>query len=205
MADMLSFTKDARAQRLQKLRATVKLPVRLFKKYGIAYNSFRNWEKGEFSGLSESGAIKLSQICNELGYNVSVEWLLFGIGQDPFCNKQMINDRENAEKELKFFHHHLLDSIDTLISDDALAPWYQPGDIVAGKCLLDNAMEFAIGFPSIVKTQNNEVLVRIVHSGNDIELYNLECSNPNTTVNSPMITDVKLLFAAPILWSRRVI
>src|ERR1700678_2199965 len=152
MVEMISFSKSERAQRLQRLRAAVKIPVHLFKKYGIAYNSFRNWEQGVYSGLNETGAVKLTQICTELGYEVTVEWLLFGIGPDPFDKFTPINDRDNAAKELLFYHLHVNDSVDHIITDDGLAPCLQPNDLVAGKCLYDQAMEYAIGFPAIVKT-----------------------------------------------------
>ncbi len=207
----------ARAERIKRLREFVRLSrpkfAEKYAKYGIKKNSLQNWESARWYGLTESGAIMLTQAFQDEGLKITIEYLMYGVGEDPIPDSipfRILEDvAQPSEKsiiagELRYFHQHNANAIDTVITDDALAPCLGPGDYVAGIRYFDHDMEKAIGHPSIVQTESGDFLVRVVNCGNDLEYYTLTCSNPKTTAAPSTLKDVKLFSAAPILWIRKL-
>lgn len=210
-----------RAERIKRLRRNLRYSRQKFsdkyKKLGITASALQSWEDIRWNGLTEKGAHLLAQAFQEEGLQVTVQWLLFGIGEDPLGNIAFPLDmpllhtlikpseKNNIAKELRLFHQHITEGIDTVITDDGLAPWLAPGDYVAGKRYFDNDIEKAIGSPCIVQTLAGETLVRMLTSGSDLELYTLACSNPVSTNTQRIIEDIRLFSAAPILWIRKMV
>lgn len=211
---------NQRAIRLRRIRENLRLSrnelCQKYKHFGITTSTLQSWEDVRWKGLTEKGAQKLVKAFKEEGLDVTVEWLMFGIGENPLENDEFIaphflntNNKPSEDsiiaQELSLFHKLNPDSVDTIITDDAMAPWLKSGDHVAGKRYFENNMEIAIGSLCILQTASGTILVRMLHSGSDIGLYTLSCLNPNTAVKEPIIKDVKLFSAAPIIWIRKVL
>jgi len=214
----LSYGKQ-RADRLRRIRESLKLSrnelCQKYKHFGITASTLQSWEDVRWKGLTEKGAQKLVKAFKEEGLEVTVEWLMFGIGENPLENEEFIapsflnknfqlSEDSIITQELNLFHKLNPNSIDTIITDDGMVPWLKPGDHVAGKCYFENDMEIAIGSPCILQTATGITLVRMLHSGSDTGLYTLSCANPNATVKEPIMKDIKLFSAAPIIWIRKV-
>lgn len=205
----------ARAERIKGLRKALRLSgaklCEKYSKYGLTESALSGWENIRWHGLTENGANILSKAFQDEGLNVTVEWLLFGVGDSPISDSFQFHPKniELSEQgliadELQLFHQHHANSIDMIVADDGLAPWIAPGDCVAGIRYFGNDMEKAIGHPSIVQTESGTLLVRMVSAGKELEFYTLTCTNPKTTAEQPSLKDIKLLSAAPVLWVRKL-
>lgn len=206
---------EARAERVRQLRKSLHLSRKTlsdkYKKYGITASALQSWEDVRWNGLTEKGAQRLVQAFQDEGAQVTVEWLMFGIGDDPrgiifpsaLLPTPSLSEQENIAQELRLFHQLNSDAVDTVVSDDGCAPWLAIGDYVAGKRYFGHDIDKAIGHPSIVQTLSGNVLVRMVNRGNMKEHYTLSCSNPATTAKQAIIENTKLFSAAPILWIRK--
>lgn len=181
-------------------------------KYGIKIGTLQAWEDARWNGVSEKGAATLVKIFKEEGINITVEWLLFGVGDNPLKHLERfrmasaitkISPDETIAQELRFFHQLNEGAVDTVIADDGLAPWLMPGDRVAGKRLFEQEIEKAIEQPCIVQTLAGQVIVRWLKKGVEADHYTLICTNPNTTVNESILENIKLFSAAPVLWVRK--
>lgn len=178
----------------------------------ISEGAIKNWEYGRYGGLTEKGAKKLIQVFKQEGLDCTVEWLLYGIGEDPtsfFTLLKHASQKSNAStetiitQELKIFYQLNKYPVDCIISDDAMTPTLLPGDHVAGSRYFDKDIELTVGHPCIVQTHTGSILVRIVKMGNQDGLFTLESSNPNTTASQATIENIKLFSAAPVLWIRK--
>lgn len=202
-----------RGQRVRGLREALRYSRQKFcDTYQINPSTLHSWEAVRWNGLSERGARQLVEAFRREEIDVSIEWLMYGIGENPLNSaiqarlaKSLapVTREENIAQELKLFHQLNPDAVDAVVSDDGLAPCLIKGDRVAGQRYFDNKIEQAIGYNCIVQTLSGQVLVRQLKAGSDIELYSLMCTNPVTTVTEPYIEDVKLFSAAPILWIRK--
>lgn len=219
----------ARAQRIRSLRDALRYSREEFcakyAKHGLTASALQSWEAIRWNGLTENGAQKLVACFREEGLDVTVEWLMFGIGADPFeqavkkglasvlpknyFNRveepatQYASEKETITQELKLFHQLNPGCVDAIITDDGLAPWLAPGDHVAGHRYFDNAMERGINHSCIIQTLDGKTLIRILKAGHDIGFYNLICTNPDTTVVETKVKDIKLFSVAPIIWIRK--
>lgn len=209
----LAATPEARGQRLRAIRDALRLSRRALEdKYGISAPTLQNWEEARNNGLTEKGAKRILKAFLAEGVTCSLEWLFYGIGEEPrfpdvavkiFAQKNVLSEETIIAQELRLFHQLNPEAVDTVIADDGLAPALLPGDRVAGKRYFDKDMEKAIGQICIVQTMAGKVLVRLIKSGKDVELYNLECTNPQTVVVQPLLADIQLFSAAPVLWIRK--
>lgn len=183
------------------------------RKYGIPTQTQQGWEDAKYGGINESAAQKLIELYQAEGLNISVEYLMYGDGNNPFNQTHwtsyfsskiiQLSEEEIVAQELKTFHKLNTDATHFIIKDDGLAPWLMPGDYVAGKWHFDNEIEKTIGCPCIIQTHAGETLVRIVRSGSNLNLYDLICSNINTSHLPQIRKDIKILSAAPIIWIRK--
>jgi DNA-binding transcriptional regulator YiaG len=206
-----------RAKRIKALRELVGYSRHKFcekyAKYGIKLGTLQSWEDVRWNGVSEKGAATLVKIFKEEGINITVEWLLFGVGDNPLKHLDRfkiagaitkVSPDETIAQELRFFHQLNEGAVDTVIADDGLAPWLMPGDRVAGKRLFEHEIAEAIDHPCIIQTLAGNVVVRWLKKGDDVDHYTLVCTNPNTKVNEPHLENIKLFSAAPIVWIRRL-
>lgn len=184
------------------------------RKYGIPTQTQQGWEDAKYGGINESAAQKLIELYQAEGLNISVEYLMYGDGNNPFeqgywtncfsSKSVQLSEEEIVAQELKFFYKINKNAAHFIIKDDGMAPWLMPGDYVAGKWHFNNEIEETIGYPCIIQTYAGDTLVRIVRSGSNLNLYDLICSNTNTSTLPQTLKDIKILSAAPIIWIRKI-
>ena len=86
---------------------------------------------------------------------------------------------------------------------DGMLPIYSIGDYVAGVYQTEQAIKTLIGLNCIMKLINGDIIVRNLRPGKEANKYTLYCINIETTVGEPIIYNIKLEFAAKIIWHRR--
>lgn len=212
-------SQEARARRVKSLRQMTRLSRRIFaEKFGIPASTLQNWEDIGANGLSEKGAIKLARILKSSGIHCGVEWLMHGVGASPVISEQLYmetplskqqiipNDEEEINlivSELLLFRSHYQQQVmDMVIPDDGMLPRFEYGEYVAG---IRHYKDFdaLLGIDCIVQVETGEMVVRQIRLGDIPDRYTLVCINPHTSVSKPIEYNVKILTAAPIIWSRR--
>lgn len=205
---------EERAKRVRHIRDALRLSRQKFAdKYQIPPGSLQNWEDARFGGLSEKGAKRLINALQTEGLDCRLEWLLYGIGNDPVAappatpgsiiRSKTYFESDVIAQELSTFHQLNPNAVDLLVTDDAMLPAFLPGDYIAGRRYFGPEIHQAIGHPCIVHLDSNTVLFRQVEAGNAPDLYTLRCTNAQTSAENPIVTDTQLFSAAPILWIRR--
>lgn len=212
-------TPIARGLRVKSLRKMAGLSrLALETKYGISANTLQSWEKAKAGGLTQKGALRFIQALREEGVSCSADWLMFGIGepaqlqdtryylvQETASRTSYTVDKQQGiiTKELLTFRGLNQDTIDYQVVDDSMAPFFLPGDHVAGKKRVGADIDQLLHMVCIVQTQTNELLLRYLLSNKKPEFYNLSCINPSTSVYKYTLYDQKLISAAPVIWHRR--
>lgn len=182
-------------------------------KYGISAHTIQSWERGKSGGLTFKGAQRFLTIMAEEGILCSLEWLLHGIG-NPAQIQTLGNHKnipnyntyplyESITQELLVFRKHNLNTIDYIIQDDGMAPYYLPGDYVAGKKRVGSSIKKLIGMDCIVQTQSNQILFRRILKQVDNGIYDLSCTNIYTMISEYILYGYQLISAAPVIWHRR--
>lgn len=206
-------SKQARGIRLQTARDVAGLTRAAFSaKYKISASTLQSWEAAKAGGLTEKGAIFMVEKLQDAGVSCNLIWLLYGIGEgaQPLhagnTPKITISDEERRIiQELQVFRTLNPQAIDMIIADDGLAPRYLPGDYVAGQCRKGNDIDPLIGHNCIVRTSQNEQLLRRIRPGKQANRYNLICTNPDSHVFETTIYDAELVYAAKVVWHRRIL
>lgn len=198
--------KLARAERLKRIRLMAGLSRREIcaEGSGLHPDTYKGWETARFGGLTERGAEKVIARIFENSVVASVEWLLYGIGVQPFENlsdinicKTMLSDQDRQiAKELLVFKEQK-NTVDLMLQDETMAPLYSKDDIVAGIKVM--AVENAIGLDCIIQTESGEIVFRKLHAGRQEGVYTLLAHQSE----APILADVKILMAAPVIWWRR--
>ncbi len=172
----------------------------------IPADTLRNWEQGRYGGLTEKGARKLVAVFQKRGVQLSVEWLLYGIGRSPIgllgtsVLNVLVSDEKLIPQELDFFHQLNPDAVDYCVVDDRMLPCFLPGDYIAGRWIHEKNINKALGKPCIVKTIEGFILFGLLALGMQKNRYNLH--NSNTSVPDSL-NDLKVYSVAPVLWVRR--
>ncbi|MAJ81399.1 MAG: hypothetical protein CMF41_00620 [Legionellales bacterium] len=206
-----------RAQRLKCLREMTGLSRDLInKRYNIARGTLQNWESARFGGLTRKGAAIAVQAMQAEGVDVTLDWLLHGLGHEPRFSKnlsQPANEDINlsrmpgynvATQELLHFRNHNTNSIDMVISDDSMLPKYFPGDMVAGNRRYQEEIESLVGFNCIIQTPTHGSMVRNLRNGDEPGKYHLFALNWDSSISRPILYNEEVLSAAPIIWVRAV-
>lgn len=204
---------ELRAAKIIKLRKYTGLSRQDFavkyEKFGITRSALENWEIARWNGLTERGAERLEQAFREEGFPVTKQWLLYGnIDEDIFSRtvrfKQELLPQEAVIEELRFFHELNSNSVDTVITDDGMAPWLVPGDYVAGKRFIGSEIDSIVNLPCILQLQSGQILVRILKKGRELRSYDLISCNKYLEQSEELLENVELISAAPILWVRKI-
>jgi hypothetical protein len=205
----------ARGERAKLLRTTLRLSrADCTRKFNIPIGSLQTWEEAWQGGLTPKGAKRLIEAYAQEGLICSLEWLYDGIGPSPtFSHKEVVvvpdegekpktkRPNEDIQQELILFHKHNENAVDTIISDDALAPHFQKGDLVAGVRFFDKDLKKAIGSLCIVETVSGDKLIGYLEIESISHNYSLfNCKNAE---KKPIEKHLKLFWAAPIIWTRR--
>jgi HTH-type transcriptional regulator, cell division transcriptional repressor len=205
----------AKGLRLKEIRKATYLGVTAFsQKYGFNYGTVQSWEHGLHGGLPPRRAYEIISALKNEGIICSFEWLVYGTGEKFYHintspAKAPLNNATDTEElhinnELTNFYQHYQEATHLTVADDALHPIYRIGDLVAGVKKYDKEIRKTINLDCIVQIiGEKELLLRNVRPGSEKEHYNLICLNPNTTTQLPLLCNVELLSAAPIIWLRR--
>ena len=219
-------SREARAKRLKSLRKMTRLSRNIFSsRYGIPSGTLQNWESARFGGLTEKGAkIILSAIKAE-GIHCNFEWLMYGIGSNPQLTDKLfenihththINETSNNQEthantqiaaitqELLVFRKLNPNAVDFVVRDNGMDPLFTPGEYVAGCRRYQENISTAIGQNCIIQAASGEMLLRHLRQGSALDLYTLLCINPLGQVEHPVIYNIKLTYAAPVIWARRL-
>lgn len=191
-----------RGTRLRHLRVALRYSrEKLAKKCGVAATSIQAWEIGRYGGLTANGAIKLIEVFRQDGIEVTLDWLLNGMGVDPLKLPAVENLplTQIISQELRLFHKNNANAVDAIVNDSAMEPWFSPNDLVAGIRKFDDEIDDLIGSPCIVQLANGQILIRLLEEGNKSNCYTLKGINPTTSD----LTDINLFSAARIIWHRR--
>ncbi len=202
-----------RAKRLLLLRDMAGLTRdALQKRYKIARGTLQNWESARFGGLTEKGARIMTQLYQAEGVHCSIDWLLHGIGPHPSCNKDHYQQSTsvlnattasgNLTKEILYFRDNNTNAIDMVVNDDAMLPWYKPGDMIMGVRVFHEKMKTLLGKVCIVQTQQYGNLLRVLQSGSREGIFNLQATNIHRHGVPSCICDVEVISAAAIIWTR---
>lgn len=201
-----------RGQRIRALREALRLSRNAIgQKHQIAKGTIQNWEDARYGGLSEKGARKLVEAFCAEGINCSLEWLFYGIGEDPLIpniatgqlvNATLLSERECIVQELQHFHKHNSDAVDFIIPDDAMAPVFLKGDLVAGKRYFNQDIEKMLGQNCIIQTTTGKLQVRTINKASTENKYQLTTFNQASPQHE--ILSLEQIFSlAPVLWLRR--
>src|SRR5262249_31447785 len=110
----------------------------------------------------------------------------------------------NVIQELRVFRALNPHAIDYIVQDDGMAPEYLPGDYVAGKKRMGEEIAQLAGKDCIVQTSANDYLLRRISKFVRPGVYNLTCTNLETSVAKYTQPAQELTTAAPVMWHRRV-
>lgn len=201
-----------RGERLRRIRNLANLSRKtLCEEAEININTYIGYEVGRYGGLTKKGADRVITYLTSKGVYCSLDWLMQGEGKAPKVITEstaptsfLESETLKMAEELQLFHSHYKNSIDYQIIDDGMLPLYEIGSYVAGVACSEVNIKKVVGFDCIVKTKSGELIVRNVREGRIENTYTLTCINPETSVNSPILYDVKLSFAAKIIWHRKI-
>ncbi len=204
---------EMRAKRLKRIRNLANLSREEFcSDADINQYTLVGWENGRFGGLSYKGAEKVIARVKKEGVYCTVEWLMEGSGPEPSVNpipsmpkEEMLNLSEDMimTYELEFFKAKNPYAATLIVDDVGMWPQYTSGDIVAGRKRIGKEIGLTIGSDCIVETIDGEKLLRNVRAGKNKKNYTLICSNPSITTKPSVISDVELVYAAPVIWHRK--
>jgi hypothetical protein len=201
---------EARASRLRRVRNMANLSrEKMCNSEGLNINTYKGWEIARYGGLPVDGAERVIKRVAHEHVVVTLEWLLHGQGAGPYVmpssgSSELASDDNNGQRasvfdETELFKRRFSHVLMTEIGDDGLAPWYRPGDVVAGVKKYGRDIEQYIGECCIVETGEGEILVRRVKRGSTEGKYTLVCTNMDTHVKKPVVYDTVLVSAAPII------
>ena len=175
------------------------------KQSAISHQSLKAWELGWGGGLTENGARKFSKHAKDLGIYCSVPWVMYGIGSPPApINLKHITletEEEHIARELLLFRENI-NAIDTVMYDDGMEPMIKKGDYIGGIAI--NNPKKAIGQACIVKDITGQEYIRVLQQGDQFDFFHLICLNIQTD-SAKEIRNIKLEYAAPIVWLRRTL
>lgn len=198
-----------RGLRVRKLRESIKISrPQLAKLAGCGESSLQFWEEGKGNGITPKSAKLLIDFFNHSGVICTLEWLMSGSGSEPVLATNLAISAQqeilipSLNTEIQAFHHWHQDAVTLLIVDDAMTPFYSPGDYVAGKKRYGNAIELLMNEHCIIEIEN-KTLCRIIKASSKNERYNLVSTNPYSDSEFICLVETKIISAAKVIWHRR--
>ena len=190
----------------------------LCKRYNLPVDTLAAWENGKFK-ISKKGVERCIKLFGAENVLVSHEWIIVGEGLAPNFSfelnryfkskatekpKETLDDNVLLIQEIEYFLSSTTNTVTCMITGDEMLPVYVRGDHVGGRFRYENAIASCAGKDCIVKLQSEELLVRRVVQDAENSKLNLICLNMawNETIE-PVLYDVAIECAAPIIWHRR--
>jgi hypothetical protein len=212
---------QARARRLLCVREMSGLSRdKIQHRYGIARGTLQNWESARFGGLTVKGARAMIKAYLAEGIICDLEWLLHGIGGGPIYKKKesvlpaqpekgyarlidagLSGDKASIAQEILYFRNNSPNAIDMVVQDDAMAPYLNQGDYIAGFKVYQEDIEKLVGKHCIVQTSEHGLMVRLLTPSAVLNRYCLQARNVFTK-KCPYVADCEILFAAEVVWVR---
>lgn len=201
--------------RLKYIRSLLRVSrAYLQEKYGIPEVTLKSWENNT-TKLTKAGAERCVEVYRSEGMIVSEDWILEGVGIDPKTavsvghyfamptNKDLpLEDDEVAMiKDANLFKESHPNAVIMIVSNDDMRPFFKPGDYIGGKMRYGDDLSEAINKDCIVYLKNGEKFFRRFIK-NSSDNYNLTCLNPNETTSEPVLYNVDVESAAPVIWHR---
>jgi len=91
-----------RGKRIKTIRKALRFTRPAFTKaYGVPIGTLQSWEDGRHNGVSEKGCKKLVKAFKAEGIVCTVEWIMYGIGDDPLANNSVSNNRPESKAATK--------------------------------------------------------------------------------------------------------
>lgn len=204
---------SARAKRLVRLRNLANLTREAMCASGeINPFTLRAWELGHHGGIMKKGALKVVERLAREGVLCAVDWIIAGEGEPPKVIFETYEDEEgsghspttvtNIDREIAYFHRLHAGALHHNVSDTAMHPRFEVGDVVAGIKVTSNTFDSLIGKFCII--QSNEMTwVRHVHSKASSGKYHLLALNQSIEADALLMCDVAIDAAAEIVWHRK--
>jgi len=202
-------------QRLKYIRSLLRVSrAYIQEKYELPEVTLKSWENGT-TKLTKSGVKRCIEIYRGEGVIVSEDWILEGVGMDPKMaisvghyfamptNKQLSveDDEISMLRDANLFKESHPNSIIMIVSNDDMRPFYRPGDYIGGKMRYGDDVISATNKDCIIYTKNGERFFRRLIK-NSSGGYNLVCLNPNEETSEPVLFNVDINGAAPVIWHR---
>lgn len=213
----VSVESRERGERLRRIRNLANLSRKMLcDEAEININTYIGYEVGRYGGLTLKGADKVIHYLSSKGVYCSLEWLMHGVGKGPEVITDtdlisasdsylgVISEEQKIRNELNVFHDHYKDAVDCQIINDGMLPTYEIGSYVAGVPVSQSAIANILGSDCIVQLKSGEMMVRNLREGRVQGAYTLTCTNPDTLIYEPILYDVKLAYAAKIIWHRKI-
>lgn len=212
-----ALSREARAMRLKRLRKMTGRSRKSFSEaHHVSQGTLQNWETARFGGLTEKGGHAMVEAFRQDGILVTFEWLMYGAGIAPDFSQNKRKDTPNLEplvaptivdpnaleKEVNYFRALNPGAVTLTINDDAMAPYFKQGEVVAG-LKVHERIEQICDRICIVETLNQQLMCRYLRLGTQPGMFHLLSLNPLTQLPQPTLYNVRLRSAAVVLWSRR--
>ncbi|MBN2689667.1 MAG: transcriptional regulator [Gammaproteobacteria bacterium] len=215
--------------RLKHLRTQARLTrSEIAQKYELPAATLKAWEN-DVIPLSEKGLARCVKIYRHEGILLSREWVMSGNGVPPKAaidigryftndlqypervtlnvneenNNYQKDDAAHMAEEGQFFKQSHPNAVILLIQDDDMAPVYQVGDMVGGKLSKADKLKEILKQDCIVLLKDGSILLRRVYESKRTNGYNLACINPAPSATDPVMFDVNIEGAAPVIWHRK--
>lgn len=210
---------NSSAERLRSIRKLSRLSRSdIANKHGISANTLKHWETSS-QPLSDNAINKCTEIYRNEGILFSRDWIIYGTGLAPktfaetgknftsTLEAETITQNDDELlllKEVNFFRELYQDSTVMIVPNNDMLPYYKSGDYVCGRRVLPNQLSRAINKDCIIQLINGDKYFRrLVRDNNGI--YNITCLNPFDVIYEPVLYNVQIESAAPIIWHRKVL
>lgn len=206
-------------ERLKHLRKISRLSrSQISQKYGISANTLKSWENAT-QNLSDRVINQCVDIYRDQGILFSHEWLAQGTGFSPKSFEETIKrpiplpseshfQIDNQEelhilKEISFFKELYPDAAVMIVSNNDMFPFYKGGDYVCGRWISYEQIFKAINHDCIIQlTNGTKYFRRLVQDNNGF--LNIACLNPTGVRYEPVLYNVNIERAAPVIWHRKI-
>lgn len=181
-------------------------------KYNFSAATLQAWEDGRYV-VPFKAIVRYIHALEQAGLESSVEWFMHGSGTSPRPKQQLIKEALvnnhtntfpiNNKQDPSFFEQTDKNSILVSISDDAMTPFFAPGDFVGGYFISKDTIDQYIGSFCIVIIASREILVRKLKYGTNPDCFTLVSTNLDSEVETAFLTNCTINKIAPITWHRK--
>jgi len=203
-----SSAKD-KARRLKQLRSVLGLTAKeLSERNNIPLPTIKAWEAASTASLTEKGAHRIVDALKDEGVDCSISWLLHGTGAQPmlaeekqdivltdFSRKDYIMTRET---EIQQFYSTFKNSIILEVNDDAMMPFYRPGDVIGG-VWQSQQIEQLVQRNCLIKLSDHSILCRKLTLGTKEGHFHCYATNMESDAHPLVIENLEVESVAPVM------